>query len=109
MTDLNSILWAIEISKGPLSLDASKDDEDAPNESLMPVVEDKFDRYGWEKLFHTLPQEQLEVLVCLFLGLKPEEIVKVLHYPNIVRYYNVSTKLRKLYQERKKVCLDYNN
>lgn len=102
------ILRAMEVSKGTISLDAITDGFEKPDESIFPTVRDTFDRYGWEKMFHHLPQEQLEVLVCLFLGLKPAEIVKVLHYPNIVRYYNVSTKLRKIYQERKEACLDYN-
>lgn len=75
---------------------------------IVPIFEDTLDRYGWEKMFHALPQEQLEVLVCLYLGLKPTEIVTTLGYPNIVRYYNVSSKLRKMYKERKKECLDYN-
>lgn len=70
--------------------------------------EDSFDRIGWENMFHKLPVEQLEVLVCLYLGMKPVEIVKVLHYKNIIRYYNVSAKLRNLYREQKPRLLDYN-
>lgn len=66
------------------------------------------DTLSLENLFHELPQEQLEVLVCLYLGLKPQEIVEVLQYPNIVRYYNVSSKLRRLYRERKPLGLAYN-
>ncbi len=72
---------------------------DDPNE---PIVNESLnDTVFLEEMFHNLPQEQLEVLVCLYLGFKPPEIVKILHYPNIVRYYNVSSKLRSLYRKRK--------
>jgi hypothetical protein len=71
-----------------------------------PVMDKEIsDFVSLEGLFHNLPQEQLEVLVCLYLGFKPNEIVKILQYPNIVRYYNVSSKLRKLYRERKECAL----
>lgn len=82
--------------------------EDAydPREPLQDVG--FFDSIPVEDLLHSLPQEQLEVLVCLFLGFKPIEIVKILKFPNIVRYYNVSSKLRKLYRERKERDLAYN-
>jgi hypothetical protein len=70
-----------------------------------PVAEDRGDNIFLEQMFHNLPKEQLEVLVCLYLGFKPPEIVKILHYPNIVRYYNVSSKLRSLYRKRKDEAL----
>lgn len=38
---------------------------------IIPVYEDTFDRAGWEQLFHNMPQEELEVLVCLYMGFKP--------------------------------------
>lgn len=113
MTTIREIEQIAEIAKGTISLDQPVEGYDGndpyslPLESILPAVEDSFDRYGWEELFHTLPQEQLEILVCLFLGMKPEEIVKVLQYPNIVRFYNVSTKLRRLYREQKDECLGY--
>lgn len=76
---------------------------------IVPIGEDTFDRIGWENLFHSLPQEQLEVLVCLYLGMKPLEIVKALGYENIGRYYNVSFKLRQMYRERKDRFVEYND
>lgn len=107
-TDLDSILRAIEASKPTVSLEGAFDDDGDEMPGIFPAVEDTFDRYGWEQLIHSLPQEQLELFVCLYLGFKPTEIVEILHYPNIVRYYNVSSKMRKIFKERKEVCLDYN-
>lgn len=106
--DLESILRAIEMSKPMVSLEGGFDENGEEMEGMFPAIEDTFDRYGWEKMIHSLPQEQLELFICLYMGFKPSEIVEILHYPNIVRYYNVSSKLRKLYKERKEVCLDYN-
>ena len=54
-----------------------------------------------EDLLHHLPKEQLEVLACRYLGFKPKEIVEILAYKNIARYYNVNAKLRTLCRERK--------
>ena len=108
MTHLRDILLAIEVSKGTVSIEGALNGDEEQMESKFPTYEDTFDRIGWEKILHSLPQEQLEVLICRFLGFTPEETVKVLKYPNIVRYYNVSAKLRKIYQEQKEVCLDYN-
>ncbi len=97
-----SIIRAMEASKRPLSLEGMFDEEGEEMEGMFAAEEDTFDRYGWEQMF----QEQLELMVCLFMGFKPSEIVKILHYPNIVRYYNVSSKMRKLFRERREVCLD---
>jgi len=71
---------------------------------IVPVAfQDTMDRTSWENLFHSLPQDQLEVLVCLFLGLSPDEVVKALHYPNIVRFYNVNAKLKASYNKQKQL------
>lgn len=70
--------------------------------------EETIDWTGWENFFHKLPQEQLEVFVCLYLGFKPKEIVDVLHFDNIARFYNVNAKLKKLYREQKIGILGYN-
>ena len=76
---------------------------------LVPVVhQDKTDKIGWENLFCQLPQEQLEVFVCLYLGFKPKEIVKVLHFKNIARFYNVNAKLKRLYREQNWRVFEYN-
>lgn len=75
-------------------------------EGRVPFVEEELsDQIGLERMLHRIPQDQLEVLVCLYLGFKPAEIVKILKYPNIIRYYNVSAKLRKIYREQKNECL----
>lgn len=70
--------------------------------------EHKIDIIGWEALFHQLPQDQLEVFVCLYLGLKPKEIVKALHFENIARFYNVNAKLKKIYREQNWRVFEYN-
>lgn len=83
--------------------------EDGEYDPREPIIDHEIlDSRGLENLFHTLPQDQLEVLICLYLGFKPAEIVEILHYPNIVRYYNVSSKLRRLYREQKELSLAYN-
>ena len=84
-------------------------DEDFLNSEIVPIVHpDTLDRTAWENLFHAIPQEQLEVFVFLYLGLKPAEVAKALHYPNIVRFYNVNAKLRKTYREQKERFIAYN-
>lgn len=76
---------------------------------LVPVTDTvRMDFVGYERLFHHIPQDQMEVLVCLFLGMKPNEIVKALKYKNIVRYYNVSARLRMSFKRQKGRFLDYN-
>ena len=76
---------------------------------VIAFEEDVFmDVVGWERFFHLIPQEQMEVLVCIYLGMKPVEIVEVLQLPNITRFYNVCMGLRKTYREQKGAVLDYN-
>lgn len=65
------------------------------------VEQDNMDFIGYENLFHSLPREQLEVMICLFLGMKPVEIAKEFKYKNIARFYSINSRLRKSYQERK--------
>jgi hypothetical protein len=80
-------------------IDVSENFEDFKR---MPAPEDeKIDSLAWEKVFHQMPQEQLEVFVCLYLGLKPKEIMKVLGFDTIARFYNVNAKLKRLYRELK--------
>lgn len=66
------------------------------------------DKHAWEKFFHRVPKEQLELFVCLYLGMKPPEIVEVLGYPNIRRFYKVNDKLRETYRKEKDLFIDYN-
>jgi hypothetical protein len=74
--------------------------------AIIPfIMPDDMDKIAWEKLFHTIPQEQLEVLVCLYLGMRPKEIVKTLQYPSIVRFYNMTAKLRETYRQQKHLFL----
>lgn len=54
-----------------------------------------------DTFIHTVPRDQLEVMVCLHLGMKPAEIAQCLRYPSVVRYYNISASLRKTFRERK--------
>ena len=85
-------------------------DEEGGINGVVPIIEeDTFNRIGWEELFHNLPQEQLEILVCLYLGLKPLEIVKALGFKNIAKYYNASFKLKRLYREQKYRFIEYND
>ena len=65
------------------------------------TLPDIVDSVGMENLFHSLPKDQLEVMICLFLGMKPAEIVSALHFRNIARFYNISSRLRKSCLERK--------
>lgn len=78
--------------------DVARDDESGKYGLTEP---DNIDFIAYENLFHSLPQDQLEVMICLFLGMKPLEIVKALRFKNIARFYNISSRLRKSYQERK--------
>lgn len=106
--ELQNLLFAIEASKPLVSIEGSIDEEGDEMPGIFPSANEDFDRYGWERLIHEMPQDLLELFICLYMGFKPIEIVTILHYPNIIRYYNVSTKLRKFYKERKEACLDYN-
>jgi len=72
----------------------------------IPDKIESIDNLGWESLFHCISQEQLEVMICLYLGLNPSETVEVLDFPNIARYYNVSNKLRKVYRLKKGQFVD---
>lgn len=56
----------------------------------------------WEKFLHAMPQEYNEILVCLHMGFKPAEIVEILQYPNIARFYNVSVQMRSFFRKQKK-------
>ena len=87
---------------------AFENSDDEESDIVGVTHADNLDRVGWAQMFHRLPQAQLEILICRYLGFKPAEIVKILGYKNIVRYYNVSAKLRKIYREQKGHCLDYN-
>ena len=76
---------------------------------IIGVVEpDSFDKVGWQSMFYQIPREQMQILVCLYLGMKPPDIVKALEIPNIVRYYNASVKLRSIFRQKKDSILDYN-
>lgn len=67
-----------------------------------PLFEDNnMDSIAWEKFFYELSPDQLEVLLFLYLGFKPQEIMRKLKYKNIRRFYNVSATLRTVYRSRK--------
>lgn len=80
-------------------------------QAAAPLTEDESyrERYrGYSEtleldtFLHTIPRDQLEVMICLHLGMKPAEIAKCLGYPSVVRYYNISANLRKTFRERKR-------
>lgn len=102
--------YLLNISQRPLSLDyqyeGGEDGEDGPFLGLQVQEQDQFDRVGWTNLFHLIPQKQLEIMICLFLGLSPKEIVTVLDFKNIAQYYNISNKLRKSYRLKKAQFVD---
>lgn len=76
--------------------------DDIKDTDIDPVsFQDNMDRPAWENLFHDIPQDQLEVLVCLLLGLKPKEIVNVLGYPNMQKFYKMNTRLKNSYKNKK--------
>jgi hypothetical protein len=108
---LQEILRVIEQSKGNISLDApleSARELGVDNfESILPKIEDNFDRIGWERLFHDIPRPELELLGCIFLGMRPHEIMSTLGYKNIARYYAMSARLRAIYRQRKTDYVDY--
>lgn len=59
------------------------------------------DAVGFENFFHSVPKEQLEVMICLYLGMKPKEIAIAFGYKNVARFYNISSRLRKTFNEGK--------
>lgn len=78
------------------------------NNEIVPVNEDAFEKIGWENLFHSMPQDLMEVLVCRYLGLNPTETVKTLKLKNIGKYYALNYKLHDMYKKKKKYYIDYN-
>ena len=81
--------------------------DDLPPE-LHPVCEDSTDRLDFERFFFQLPKEQTEIMISMFLGLKPKEIVKIHRFRNIGRFYSMSAKLRDSYKSKKERFLGYN-
>ena len=73
---------------------------------LIPVEDSEFDKVGWTNLFYQIPTEQMKILVCMFLGMTPEETMAALHFRNIGRYYSLTTKLHETYQLRKAQFID---
>ena len=87
---------------------ASLDEVDADGNPLYDPMSEDFhmDTMAWARLFNCFPQTQLEIIVCLHLGFKPNEIVKMLGMANITKYYNETTRLREIYQQNKGMVLD---
>jgi hypothetical protein len=69
--------------------------------ALGTTEDEHFGKKGIELLFHSLPKQQLEIVVCRALGFQPSEIVQVLGLRNIQHYYRANAELRRLYKERK--------
>lgn len=82
--------------------------EDDHPELVPMVLPDYVDNEAWEDMIHDMPQIYLEVMVCLFLGLSPQETAEALHYPNIARFYNINARMRSFYRKQKPRLLAYN-
>jgi len=105
---LGDIFRAAEIAER-VSLDALVEEHGNAAESMFGFADsDDLDTFGMERFLHTLPQEQLELVVCNSLGFSPKETAGVLQYRNIIKYQNVTTALRRNFRERRGAILGYN-
>lgn len=105
---LGDIFRAAEIAER-VSLEALQEEHGNAAEGMFGVVSlDDMDTHGMERFLHTLPQEQLELVVCNFLGFSPKETAEALEYKNIIKYQNVTTALRRNFRERRDAILGYN-
>lgn len=76
---------------------------------LVPIVRtDDIDSKAWEQLIYSMPQAYVELMICLYLGLKPKEIAKALEYGSVSRFYTNNRRMKQLYREQKKHILAYN-
>lgn len=76
-------------------------EEKAPE--LVPTVElDMLDTQELEELFHRMSPRQLKLVVCLYLGMTPEEITKLMGYANVWGFYTAQRRLREYYREQKR-------
>lgn len=71
------------------------------------VYMEHYDVAGLEKFFYTLPTEETEVMVCMYLGLKPKEAAAALGYRSMSSFYSMSARLRQSYQAKKSRFLGY--
>jgi len=55
----------------------------------------------WLRFIHSIPKEYLQHSVCLYLGMKPYEIVEALQYANISKYYAMNHKVKDFYKREK--------
>lgn len=76
--------------------------------ATIAVEFDFIDKQVWEKFFHTLPTLQLHILVMLYVGMTPKEIMSTLNFKNPQKYYNESHKLKTLFRKKKQEVTDYN-
>lgn len=76
---------------------------------LTPQVFDDPDgNVDMEIMIHSLEQNELELLVCLYLGMLPAEIIRVLGLRNAVQLYYATQKLRRACKKQKSDSKVYN-
>lgn len=76
---------------------------------LVPIVRnDDIDSRAWEQVICSMPQAYVEIIICLYLGLTPKEISKVLHYGSVSSFYTNNRRMKQLYREQKSHHLAYN-
>lgn len=76
---------------------------------LVPIFrDDDVDSKAWEGLIYSMPQTYVEIMICLYLGLQPKEIAKILEYGSVSSFYTNNRRMKQLYREQKKRLLAYN-
>lgn len=58
-----------------------------------------------ERLIFKLEKEQTLILLYRYMGFKPEEIVEILGFKNIGKYYRLNFKLRRNYEKQIKLSV----
>lgn len=71
------------------------DIEDKELENTYAKKENRIDVASWENLFHKLKKEQLEMIICIGLGLKRLEIIDLLDLKNNSAYSAAREKLKR--------------
>ena len=65
------------------------------------VEQDNLDTENLSNFFFSLPQKQTEILICIYMGFSPKEIVKILGLGNIQSFYWINSRLKKSYRSKK--------
>ncbi len=97
---MNKYEYELQFTTPLLSLEDLKENSD-----LTPRESDEYlDNAAWENLIHLMPQKYLELLICMYLGLKKREISQVLGYKSVSVFINTRHDMRN-YCKTKKVSL----